>query len=94
MWWLAHPLGGLGYQFFSGIGSSISEWLTVLVAITVYVYHHNCHEHRCLRLSWHADEDGHPVCKKHHPDHPSRGWFRTNRTHPRHAARKRKERNT
>jgi hypothetical protein len=89
--WLVHPLSGLGYQFFSGIGSSISEWLTILLAITVYVYHHNCHVHRCPRLSWHTDECGHPVCKTHHPDHPSCGWFRFDRNHPRHAARKRKE---
>lgn len=64
--WFAHPLSGLGYQFFSGIGSSISEWLTILLAIGVYVYHHNCHEHRCVRLSWHPDAEGHPICKKHH----------------------------
>lgn len=72
--WLLHPLGGLGYQFFSGIGSSISEWLTIAVAISVYVYHHNCHVHKCWRLDWHPHPDhGHPVCKKHHPDHPKGG---------------------
>jgi hypothetical protein len=90
--YLLHPLFGLGYQFFSGIGSSISEWLTILLAISVYVYHHNCHEHRCLRLSWHPDENGHEVCKVHSKDHPARGWLRTDRSHPRHAARKRQAR--
>ena len=31
---------------------------------------HNCHVHRCWRLAWHPHPDhGHPVCKKHHPDH-------------------------
>lgn len=85
-----HPLGGLGYQFFSGIGSSISEWATLWVAISVYLYKHNCHEHRCLRLSWHPDADGKLICKRHHPDHPSKGWFRTDRSHPRHAAAKKK----
>lgn len=44
----------------------------------------NCHEHGCLRLSWHHDKDGHPVCKVHHPDHPALGWFRQDKTHPRH----------
>lgn len=83
--YLLHPLGGLGYQFFSGIGSSISEWAAVLFALSVWAYHHNCHEHRCLRLTWHHDAGGHPVCKPHHPDHPSRGWFRVDRAHPRHA---------
>jgi hypothetical protein len=87
--YLLHPLGGAGYQFFSGIGSSISEWLTILFAITVYVYHHNCHQHRCLRLAWHPDKDGHPTCKVHNPDHPARGWLRNDRTHPRHAVAKR-----
>jgi hypothetical protein len=85
-----HPLGGLGYQFFSGIGSTISEWLTILLAISVYIYHHNCHEHHCLRLSWHPDAEGHPVCKRHHEDHPSRGWFRSDKTHARHTVAKRR----
>lgn len=85
-----HPLNGLGYQFFSGIGSSISEWLTIILAISVYVYHHNCHEHHCPRLSWHIGKDGHPYCKVHHDDHPAKGWFRFDKSHPRHASQKKK----
>jgi hypothetical protein len=55
---------------------------------------HNCHEHGCLRLSWHPDEDGHPVCKPHSKDHPSRGWFRSDKEHPRHRKAKAKLRQT
>ena len=88
LYWLAHPLFGVGYQFFSGIGSSISEWLVVTVALATYVYHHNCHEHGCLRLTWHPDKEGHPVCKVHHSDHPARGWFRRDKEHPRHRSAK------
>lgn len=74
--YLLHPLNGLGYQFFSGIGSSISEWATLTVALGVYLYHHNCHQHRCLRTSWHPGRDGHPYCKRHHLEHPSEGVIR------------------
>lgn len=87
---LTHPLEGLGYQFWSGIGSDFSE-VTLLIGVLVFYVKHNCHEHRCLRLSWHPDSEGHPVCKRHHPDHPSRGWLRTDRSHPRHAANRTKE---
>lgn len=44
--------------------------LTFPFGIGVYLYHHNCHRHRCWRLSWHPDADGHPVCKHHHPAYP------------------------
>lgn len=76
--YLAHPLHGLGYQFFSGIGSSISEWLTVAAAIGVYLYHHNCHTHRCWRISTRVLPDGKEThsCKKHDPRHPSEGIIR------------------
>lgn len=57
-------------------GDSVFEWLSLVTLVSaagaLYV-RHNCHEHHCLRMSWHPDKDGHPVCKKHHPDHPSRG---------------------
>jgi len=73
--YLLHPLGGLGYQFFSGIGSSISEWLTLTVAIGVFLYHKNCHVHGCWRLAWHpsAKYRDHPVCRRHHEHHPRGG---------------------
>lgn len=76
--YLVHPLRGLGYQFFSGIGSSISEWLTTLVTIGTFLgvwwKHHNCHVHRCWRWQWHPHPvHGHPVCKRHHPHHKKGG---------------------
>jgi hypothetical protein len=108
--WLYHPLGQCAgdhaevircksYNLWSGSVSDISE-ITLIFAVSSGVVmmwrKHNCHEHRCWRLSWHPDEDGHPVCKKHHPDHPSRGlwwaikhWVKTrefgDHSHPRHA---------
>lgn len=75
-WWFWHPLAGPGYQFWSGIGSDIGEIAIVGGAIAIY-RRHNCHVHRCWRLSWHAHPDhGHPVCRRHHPDHPSGGGQR------------------
>lgn len=72
---LTHPLEGFGYQFWSGIGSDFGE-LTLLTALVVFLYHRNCHEHGCWRLSWHPDADGHPACKRHHVEHPSEGVLR------------------
>jgi hypothetical protein len=74
------PLHNDGYQFWSGIGSGSP----VLVALAMFWRKHNCHEHGCWKWTWHPDKDGHPVCKVHHDDHPSRGWFRSDRQHPRH----------
>ena len=99
------------YNLWSGIVSDISEIAIVggLITIVLGLWHHvNCHEHGCLRLSWHKDADGHPICKKHHPDHPSNGFWwdlkhfvRTghwgNEKHPRHnveKARRRASRDT
>ena len=79
---LWHPLSGQGYQFWSGIAGSF----VMSGGIFVFWSKHNCHEHRCPWLSWHPDADGHPVCKKHHGDHPSLGWLRSDRRHKRHAA--------
>lgn len=72
--YLLHPLNGLGYQFFSGIGSSISEWLTLIVAIGAWCHHNNCIEKGCLRKGHKDPEHGHPVCRRHknHP-HPAFG---------------------
>lgn len=69
-----------GYNFWSGIGSGSP----VLVAVGVFLRKHNCHEHGCPKLGWHADAEGFVKCKVHHPDHPALGWFRSDRRHPRH----------
>lgn len=92
LWELLHwpvnsdPNGG--YGFWSGIAGSF----LVGGGIATYWHKHNCHEHRCLRLSWHPDSDGHPICRVHHKDHPSKGWFRADRSHPRHASEKKRQR--
>jgi hypothetical protein len=65
----SHPLGGLGYQFWSGIGSDIGE-VTLIGALIAVWSKHNCHIHRCWRLSWHPSKKygGHIVCRHHHED--------------------------
>jgi len=65
----SHPLGGLGYQFWSGIGSDIGE-ITIIGALFAVWSNHNCHIHRCWRLSWHPSKKygGHIVCRHHHED--------------------------
>jgi hypothetical protein len=65
----SHPLGGLGYQFWSGIGSDIGE-VTIIGALFAVWSNHNCHIHRCWRLSWHPSKKygGHVVCRHHHED--------------------------
>jgi hypothetical protein len=78
---LLHPLGGLGYQFYSGVGSSITEWLTTLVTLGAIGYgfwrHRRCvgvraDGRRCRRIG-HADpEHGHPLCREHQDKLPSR----------------------
>lgn len=59
------------------IGDSIIEWLslaTLIGGFSSLLYAHNCHVHGCYRLAWHPHpEHGHPVCRKHSPDHPSGG---------------------
>jgi hypothetical protein len=68
-WPYLHPLGGTGYQFWSGIGSDIGE-ITLIGALIAIWSKHNCHIHRCWRLSWHPSEKygGHVVCRHHHED--------------------------
>lgn len=66
--WFFQPLHGIGYQFWSGIGSDLGE-VTLVGAVLVFLRHRNCHVRRCWRLQWHEHPDnGHPVCRRHHPD--------------------------
>lgn len=84
--WFWHPLAeghgstcsaidhsGCGYALWSGILSDVGEITLVsalLAVVATFWRHHNCHVHRCWRLSWHPHpEHGHPVCRVHHPDH-------------------------
>jgi hypothetical protein len=62
-----------GYNSYSGALSDIGELgilTSVIAGITIFWKKHNCHTHRCLRLSWHYDADNHPVCKPHSDEHP------------------------
>jgi hypothetical protein len=65
-----HPLTGKGYQFWSGIGSDLSE--LTLLGIAVGGWRRiNCHAPRCFRFGQHPTADGyHRLCRKHHPDLP------------------------
>lgn len=63
MGWFFHPLSGNGYQFWSGIGSDLSE-VTLFGALMTAYYHHNCHVKGCLRWGKHK-VDGSPYCSKH-----------------------------
>lgn len=63
--WIFHPLGGLGYQFWSGIGSDFGEIL-ILSGLYMFWKRHNCHQDKCLRIGLHPYK--HLIlCKKHHP---------------------------
>lgn len=73
--YILHSQHGNGYQW--GSGGPGFLWIFQLCAYVTIAYQlvrrHNCHVHRCWRVSWHVGPDGHPVCKVHHPDHPARG---------------------
>lgn len=66
--YLAHPLRGNGYQWWSGPGSDLGEY-TVASAIFVhpilYAKHNNCHHKTCWRLGHPHPEHGWPACKRH-----------------------------
>jgi hypothetical protein len=68
-WPYFHPLGGIGYQFWSGIGSDVGQ-VTLIGAVIALWSKHNCHIHRCWRLGWHPSDKygGHVVCRHHHED--------------------------
>lgn len=56
------------YDFWSGFGSDIGE-ITLVAGVAAYWRKHNCHQHRCWRLSRHPVGDGtFVVCRRHHPD--------------------------
>jgi hypothetical protein len=48
------------YAFWSGIGAD----LPMLGGVALYVRHHNCHEHGCLRLG-HRMPTGEVYCHRH-----------------------------
>ena len=64
--YLAHPLKANGYQFWSGLGSDLSEITLIGIALE-WLKHHNCHEKGCWRLGHVSPVHGQPVCWKHRP---------------------------
>jgi hypothetical protein len=72
--YLLHPLKGNGYQFYSGIGSSISEWITILVTVSLVMWRVRkrceCHVEspkNCHHWGHPVEGTGHRACRKHHP---------------------------
>lgn len=67
---LPHWSHGVGYQWWSGIGSCLA-YVTGLATILGLVWRHlNCHEPRCKRIGrFHVETPGQRwlVCKHHHP---------------------------
>jgi hypothetical protein len=63
--WFWHPLRGLGYQWWSGIGSDIGE-ITLIGGLVTLLVHHNCEQKGCWRLGHVHPEHGRPVCRAHY----------------------------
>jgi hypothetical protein len=62
------PVKG-GYNFVSGPLADITLATAFASWLYLFLRSHNCHVHRCWRLSWHPHPGhGHPVCRRHHPD--------------------------
>jgi hypothetical protein len=67
--YITHPEHGNGYQWWSGIGSDIGEYVvaTSVVASVVALYkHHQCGEPTCRRLGHAHPDHGQPVCREHY----------------------------
>lgn len=60
---------GSWYLFWSGIFGDV----TILGAVVVFVFKHNCHTDGCWRLARHQFENGVVLCRKHHPER-GRTW--------------------
>src|SRR5215472_19120722 len=63
-----HPLEGLGYQWWSGMGSCLSYISGPTIALTAWWHHKNCHVRGCWRKGHPDPEHGHPVCRRHQPN--------------------------
>lgn len=67
-----HPLHGDGYQFWSGIGGMVLDFLAKLIALLIILWrlskHFQCHEETCHLLGTHRVQ-GTPyrTCWQHHP---------------------------
>lgn len=78
---LLRPLEGLGYAFWSGIGSDFGQvtLITAVIASTLTFWrHHECNQEGCHRLG--RFKHGHlQLCHRHHPLVPDDG--KINQTH-------------
>lgn len=72
--WLNHFFGadntsGVAYGWWSGVAGSFLS--TALMAVPVYLWHHNCHQRGCPRVGRHQThtEDGTVLrtCRRHLP---------------------------
>ena len=79
LYWLAHPLEGLGYQFWSGIGSDFGQ-VTLITGLVFAGWRfkkaHECHVEspvNCHRFGRPVPGTGHVACRKHHPHAAERG---------------------
>ncbi len=76
---LVHPLEGLGYQFWSGIGSDFGQLtlITGLVAVTWRTRKHlECHVEspkNCHHIGHPVAGTGHRACRLHHPHAEEKG---------------------
>ena len=60
-----HPLRYWGYEFWSGIGSDVSEVTLLGLALGAYK-HINCEQPHCWRPGHRHPDHGRPVCRKHY----------------------------
>ena len=76
---LLHPLEGLGYAFWSGIGSDFGQVTLItglLVAAFRYRKQHECHVEapvNCRRFGRPVPGTGHVACRLHHPHAEEKG---------------------
>jgi hypothetical protein len=64
---------GAWYGLWSGFGGALPDVL-ILTALAGWLYHNNCHQHRCWRVGRHPVGDtGIRVCRRHHPVLGARG---------------------
>jgi hypothetical protein len=67
--YLLHPLHGLGYQFWSGIGSDFGEYTvaaSVIGTAALTWKHINCEHPKCPRPGHRHPDHGRPVCRRHY----------------------------
>ena len=67
--YVLHPLHSNGYQWWSGLGSDLTEVALIGALVTLFK-HHNCHHKGCLRIGHRHPKHGWPSCKRHWRETP------------------------